>query len=91
MSKEQEIMKYLHDNVFDPVLVSETASPTLKKGIRLTVVRMGRLGAAGMIHYFWSAVSGTEKSVPFYKRMLDEGFTSFEDKIVEFRERFSDL
>jgi hypothetical protein len=30
MTKEQEIMQFLHEHVFDPVLNSDTASPRLK-------------------------------------------------------------
>lgn len=47
-AKEQEIMDFLHEHIFDPVLTSPTASDALKQGIRLTIMRMGRQDAAGM-------------------------------------------
>lgn len=40
MSKKEELMSFLHVNVFDPILNSETASESLKKGVRLTIMRM---------------------------------------------------
>lgn len=91
MTKEQEIMQFLHEQVFDPVLNSPTASNSLKQGVRLTIVRMEKRDALGMVQYFWSAVTGTEKSIGFAKMMKDESFDRFEEAIDEFRTRFSDL
>jgi len=91
MKKEQEIMQFLHKRVFDPVLNSDTASENLKRGVRLTIVRMEQRDALGMMQYFWSAVTGTEKSIGFAKLMKNEGFDRFEETIDEFREKFSDL
>lgn len=91
MTKEQEIMQFLHERVFDPVLNSDTASAKLKQGIRMTIVRMEQRDAVGMVSYFWSAVTGTERSIGFAKSMKDEGFDRFEEAIDEFRTRFSDL
>ena len=91
MTKEQEIMQFLHERVFDPVLNSPTASQKLKQGVRMTIVRMEQRDALGMVQYYWSAVTGTEKSIGFAKMMRAEGFTRFEETIDEFMERFSDL
>lgn len=49
MTKEQEIMQFLHERVFDPVLNSDTASTKLKQGIRMTIVRMEQRDAVGMV------------------------------------------
>jgi hypothetical protein len=86
--KEQEIMDFLHQHIFDPVLTSSTASDALKQGIRLTIMRMGRQDAAGMVQYYWSAIIGTERSIGFAARMRQEGFTRFEEALEEFRVRF---
>lgn len=90
MTKEQEIMEFLHRYVFDPILESPIASAKLKQGVNLTIVRMNHLDAVGMIHYYWSAIIGTEHSVGFAKQMKDEGFTRFEEVIDDFRDRFND-
>lgn len=90
MTREQEIMDFLHLNVFDPILESERASNTLKNGVRLTINRMSRLNAAGMVKYYWSAISGTDRSIDFARQMEAEGFTRFEEVIDEFRGRFDD-
>jgi hypothetical protein len=88
MSKEDEIMEFLHENVFDPILASPAASPRLKQGVRLTITRMRQRDALGMMSYYWSAIIGTDRSTRFAEEMRREGFTRFEETIDEFRKRF---
>lgn len=90
MTKEQQIMDYLHKNVFDKILNSTKASDSLKKGVRLTITRMSKRNAEGMLSYYWSAVVGTEKSTKFARLMKKEGFTRFEEVLEEFRDKFND-
>lgn len=86
--KEKEVMDFLHERVFDPVLNSASASADLKAGIRLTIMRMQERDATGMISYFWSAIRGTDRSIGFAARMKKEGFDRFEEALEEFRDRF---
>ena len=89
-SDEDAIMRFLHERVFDPILDSPSASGPLKAGVRLTIFRMNALDAAGMVRYYWSAVSGTERSLNFAAEMKRQGFKRFEDEEVlhEFQKRF---
>jgi len=87
-AREREIMDFLHEKVFDPVLSSPAASKGLKQGVRLTITRLEQRDARGMIQYFWSAVIGTERSIGFAAQMRAEGFGRFEEAIDEFRIRF---
>ncbi len=89
MSKEKEMMDFLHKNVFDPVLNSD-ASSCVKRGVRCTIMRLERLNAEKMRQYFWSAVMGTDRSDRFYQRLSEEGLPSFESVLVEFRNTFTD-
>ncbi len=88
--KKLEVLRFLHEHVFDPILDSPNASETLKRGVRLTIVRMNERDSTGAVHYYWSAVIGTERSTEFARQMRSEGFTRFEEVIDEFRDRFSD-
>lgn len=90
MNKKDEIMQYLHLNVFDPILNSPTASASLKTGVRYTIMRMNERDAEGMLQYYWSAIIGTERSTKFAKLMKKEGFTRFEEILEDFREKFND-
>lgn len=83
-------MNFLHEHVFKPVLDSPNASKELKSGVNLTIARMKQRDAAGMVHYFWSAVIGTERSIGFAHRMKVEGFIRFEEVLEDFRVRFDD-
>jgi hypothetical protein len=83
-------MDFLHDHVFNNILQSPNASAELKQGVRYTIMRLEERDAAGMIHYYWSAIIGTERSIGFAARMRREGFTRFEEAIDEFRVRFDD-
>ncbi|MGA2569862.1 MAG: hypothetical protein ABSF23_05035 [Terracidiphilus sp.] len=88
--KEQEIMNFLHQRIFDTVLQSPSASENLKQGVRLTIMRMEQRDAAGMIQYYWSAIIGTEHSIGFAAKMRQEGFDRFEEALEEFRVHFDD-
>jgi hypothetical protein len=89
-AKKQEIMNFLHERVFNPILDSTNASKELKQGIRLTVMRLQERDPGGVVQYFWSAVIGTERSTAFARQMREEGFIRFEEVIEEFRNRFND-
>jgi hypothetical protein len=90
MTKEEEVMAFLHERVFDPVLQSPDAPENLKRGARLTIVRMNQLDAEGMVRYYWSAIVGTERSIDFAEHLRDAGFIRFEEVIDDFRRRFDD-
>ena len=89
MSKEEELMQFLHLKVFDPILNSKEAPANIKKGVNLTIGRMNRLSAEKMIQYFWSALA-TENAISFSKKVKNEGLPRFEDVMEEFRDRFND-
>ncbi len=91
MTKEEQILQFLRENVFDPILNSISASQTLKQGVRFTIMRLQERDALGMVSYYWSAIVGTERSTEFARQMRQEGFTRFEEVIDEFRDRFNDV
>lgn len=88
MSKEEELMNFLHERVFDPILNSEEAPANIKAGVNLTIGRMNQLSAEKMVHYFWSALA-TDNAIAFSKKMKAEGLPRFEDVLEEFRDKFN--
>ena len=90
VTKEDEIMMFLHERVFDPILTSPKASESLKQGVRLTIARMWERDAAGMVKFYWSALVGIDRSIDFAAELREAGFIRFEEVIDEFRERFND-
>lgn len=89
MTKEQELMNFLHQKVFDPILSSPSAPTKIKSGVNLTIARMNKLSAEKMVQYFWSALA-TDNAIAFSKQMKAEGLTRFEDVMEEFRDKFND-
>lgn len=89
MNKEQEIMNFLHEKVFDPILNSKEAPSNIKSEVNLTIARMNKLSAEKMIHYFWSALA-TDNAITFAKKVKAENLPRFEDVFEEFRDRFND-
>ena len=84
------MLAFLHEQVFDPILSSSTASNALKQGVRYTIMRLDERDPAGIVSYYWSAIVGTDRSVEFALQMRPEGFTRFEEIIDDFRDRFGD-
>lgn len=89
MTKEQELMAFLHEKVFDPILNSPDTPADIKSGVNLTIGRMNRLSAEKMIQYYWSALS-TDNAILFSKKMKSENLPRFEDVLEEFRDRFNE-
>lgn len=89
MNKEKEIMDFLHENVFDPILNSKEAPSNIKSGVNLTIARMNKLTAEKMIQYFWSALA-TSNAITFAKKLKAENLPRFEDVFEVFRDRFND-
>lgn len=88
MTKEEEVMEFLDNKIFNSILSSSDATNTLKQGVRYTIMRMNKLDAEGMVRYYWSAIVGTERSIDFARQMHNEGFTRFEDVEDEFNKKF---
>ena len=89
MTKEQELMLFLHEKVFDPILDIPNTPANIKSGVNLTIGRMNKLSAEKMIQYYWSALS-TDNAISFSKKVKAEKLPRFEDCLEEFRERFND-
>lgn len=88
-TKDAEIMTFLHERVFDPIL-NGVYDNKLKQGVRATIMRMEALSTASKVQYFWSAIVGTDKSIRFTENLSDAGAVRFEDVMEEFRTRFND-
>ena len=51
MTREEELLAFLDEHVFDPILNPPDASQALKSGVRLTITRMQERDASGMVQY----------------------------------------
>jgi|SRR5688572_2890880 hypothetical protein len=88
LSKEKEVMHFLRENVFDPIVNSPVASSRLKELIVKTVRSLNAEAGWQMVD---SWLYMTSKPVEFevIHKMKEEGFTQFETTLAEFRTRFA--
>lgn len=91
MTKEREVLSFLHCNFFDKVLSLENTTEALKKNIQDSIEALHNRSAEGMIRYFWSNIAGEESRRVLAKRLEDEGFLEFDKVIEEFTVRFNDM
>ncbi len=52
MTKELQIMNFLHERVFNPILYSPDAPPQTKQGVLRTIERMSKMNAREMWEYY---------------------------------------
>ena len=90
MTKEEELMNFLHERVFDPILYSKNVPSNIKRGTRCTIMRMtDRCKTADkMVLFFWSAII-QENAIKFSKLKKVAGLPRFEDVFEEFRDKFN--
>ena len=82
MTKEQEIMEFLQEKVFNPILSNQNLPMPAKMALNMTISKMKTLTADEMISYFQQAVS-TSKSL-----FENSDGANFEAIIEEFKNRF---
>lgn len=91
--KKQELLNDLEMKVFTPIEIKakELNNQKLLKGVRLTRIRMNQLpDGKAVLKFFWSAITGTNKSIKFYNLLYENNLPSFESILVEIREKYTD-
>jgi len=91
MNTEQEILTFLRNYVFGPVLSAADAPTSLKLGARFSLMCVGQLPAQSMVRYVRHALAGTGTSIAFGERLRGAGFASLEDVQGAFEQRFGHL
>lgn len=92
LEKKKEIMDFLDEKIFNPAIEFGKAqkNKTIVNGVNMTKIRMSKLSPEKMIHYYWSAIIGTENSIKFSEILKENGVNRFEDIYEEFRVKFND-
>lgn len=86
--KQKEILDYLDNKIFIPILNNKDLDKKIISGARITKARMSALPVKSIVKYFWSAIVGTKKSLDFSDSLKKSGATRFEDILEDFRIRF---
>lgn len=87
---KQELLQYFDDNMFTKniEIAKQLGEINLVRGMNLTKARLAHRDALGIIHYYWSAVYGTDNSIKFSNEMKRCGLVRFEDLLEDFRVKF---
>ena len=88
LPQEKEIMHFLRENVFDPILNSANASSELKQDI-ISLVRSLNAEADWQMINSWLSMAEYPPGFAVIQKMKDEGFLQFEATLDEFRRRFA--
>lgn len=90
--KCNEIMNYFDEKIFNPAIsyAKQNRNSTILKGINITRARMNMLPSIKKIQFFWSAITGTERSIRFSDIMKENSISRFEDVLEEVRIKFND-
>ena len=83
---EEEIMIFLNETIFNPILEDPNVSNSIKRRTRFTRENISRLPANSMILYFWNSIVSEGIAYSIEKR--NESLPRFEDILEEFRIRF---
>lgn len=88
--RKGEMIRYFNETIFEPAIQYgiEHNIPKMSQGARYTRMRFKLLSSDKILHYFWSAIIGTDKSIPFSKLLKDNNVLRFEDIIDDVRDRF---
>ena len=88
--RKEEMLEYFNETIFEPAIQygKEHNIPKMSQGARYTRMRFQLLTSDKILHYFWSAIVGTDKSIPFSKLLKDNNVLRFEDLIDDVRDRF---
>ncbi len=87
MKKERQIMNFLMEYLFNPILYSPEENALMKQGVNVTISRMETMHADEMIKYFWSTIVGEERSTHFARCFRKKEFV---DAVEEFGKQFND-
>ncbi len=87
MTKERQIMNFLNEYMFNPIINSPEETPFMKQGVNVTISHLENMSADEMIKYFWSTIVGMERSTHFARYFRKKEFV---EAVEAFRKRFND-
>lgn len=87
--KKAEILSYFHLQILDPILISLTASQSLKRQICQAMRKMGRYDSCTVLKCYWTEIQGEDRRTKLADQMRDEGFPRFEQMAEEVKMKFN--
>lgn len=94
LTKRDELLNYFDENLFNPILdwCESNNNKYIKQRVIYTrnVMFDKRKTPTQSLQYFWSAITGTEKSINFSNILKENNLVRFEDLLEDVKVRFND-
>lgn len=89
MNKKQELLNYLQNELFNPIIYSPNTSAELKYDFITILDTITHFSAEGILLYFWNMMANDEVKMIFTNRLMDEGFYNYPELIENFKDHFT--
>ncbi len=89
MSKKQQLLSFLNENIFDPIISAPYASSQLKNDFLCMREMLKDFSAKGILYFVWISLFNQENEIILCNRLIDEGFHFYKSVTDNFKENFS--
>ena len=89
MSKKDELLHFLENRLFEPILSSPIASDELKYDFSSMKSTINQFSTEGILRYFWTTMTNDEVQMVFTDRLEDEAFIDFTAFLNDFKSYFT--
>ena len=89
MNKKQELLEFLQQELFNPIIDSPYVSLELKYDFITILDTLRNFSAEGILLYFWNMMANEEVQMIFSNRLMDEGFYNYPDLVTTFKNHFT--
>lgn len=89
MNKKEELLNFLQQELFDPIIHSPCVSNELKYDFLTIANTLEKFSAEGILLYFWNMMANEEVQMIFSNRLMDEGFDHYPELIENFKNHFT--
>lgn len=72
MNKKEELLTFLNQQLFDPILQSPYASDELKCDFQHMLTTISNFSVEGILIYFWTTMTNSEMQMIFSHRLEEE-------------------
>lgn len=89
MSKKQQLLSYLNQNIFEPIISAPYASSQLKDDCLFMRKMLKDFSAKGILYFVWTTLIDKENEIILNNRLIDEGFDFYNSVMDNFKKKFS--
>lgn len=89
MNKKQQMLDFLQEYLFAPVIHSPYTSSQLKSDFDHTWETLQSFSEKGILAYVWNILACIEIETVISNRLMDEGFNNFNQIIDTFKHEFT--